>query len=287
MKSLIRGGRTLAAVAVAMAMLGTFSAAHAGGGKAKPKAAAKVESPKVDTKPIIDKLRSGDPSQIADGLAAAQAAGPAAAAASSAIDDLLRTGASSAVIKAALDAAAALQQPTSSAPVAAYLKHRSADLRRAAAKALGSTKGPDAIAAFKSGLHSSDGAVRGYSASGLGTLGAKDALPELFIALDHNVTEASGAIGQLCGPSECDAFAGRLGKVPFDVMTFGFDAILLRQSPLPDELLIKIVGKIRELGTAEAGKYLANVQGQWPKSGPPKVKAAIDSAIPSLPGGGK
>src|SRR5438034_497541 len=43
----------------------------AGGGKAKAPAAA----PAVDTKPIIEKVKSGDAAKIAEGLAAAQAAG--------------------------------------------------------------------------------------------------------------------------------------------------------------------------------------------------------------------
>jgi hypothetical protein len=70
-------------------------------------------------------------------------------------------------------------------------------------------------------------------------------------------------------------------------MTSGFDPILFRQKPLPDEALIKIVGRLRELGTPESAKYLADVASRWPAGGSKKVKQAIDSAITSIPGGGK
>ena len=57
-------------------------------------------------------------------------------------------------------------------------------------------------------------------------------------------------------------------------------------APLNDGL-IKSVGRLRELGTPESAKYLADVQGRWPANGSKKVKQAIDSAVTSIPGGAK
>ena len=78
------------------------------------------------------------------------------------------------------------------------------------------------IPALKKGLRSSDAAVRGTSATGLGALGVHDALDDLFAAFDHGVAEAAAAIGQLCHPDECEKFADRTGHVTFDVMVTGF-----------------------------------------------------------------
>jgi HEAT repeat protein len=255
-----------------------------GGQPAKPPSAPAAA---VDTKSIVDKVKSSDAARVGEGLAAAQAAGAAAAPVAPAIGQLLERGATAPIAKAAIDALGAIGAVSSSAVLRPYVKHRTPELRRAAARALSGTKGVDAIAAFREGLRSDDAMVRGFSAVGLGNLGATDALPDLFLALDRNVTEAAAAIGQLCAPADCDRFAGKLGRIGFEVMTSGFDPILFRQKPLPEEALLKIVGRLRELGTAEAGKYLADVAARWPATGSKKVKQAIDTAIPSIPGGGK
>lgn len=257
-----------------------------GGGKGG-KPGSGPTAPAFDAKAVGDKLASKDPSAVAEGLALAKAGGAAAAAVAAPIEDLLRRGASQAVTKAAIEALGAIGSTSSSAVLRSYLRHRAPEVRRSAVRALGSTKGPEAVAAFKEGLRMDDGMVRGFSATGLGNLGAGDALGDLFLALDHNVTEAAAAIGQLCAPADCEKFAGKTGKIGFDVMTSGFDPILFRTPSLPEEALIKLVGRLRELGTPEAARYLADVKERWPAGGSRKVKQALESAVTSIPGGGK
>ena len=70
--------------------------------------------------------------------------------------------------------------------------------------------------------------MRGLAATGLGSMKAKDAVSDLFVALDHKVAEAAASIGQLCAGNECDQLAGKLGSVPFDVVTSGLDQVLFR-----------------------------------------------------------
>lgn len=283
---------TLVGAGVLLAMP-AVPAAHAAGSKpaaAKPAKPGKPgDGPTVDTTAIQAKLEGADPAAAADGLAAARAAGSAAAPLAPAIEGLLRRGANVAVAKAAIEALGAIGAPSSSAVLRSYVRHRLPDLRHAAIKALNATKGPEAVAAFREGLRSGDARVRGYAATGLGALGAQEAMADLFAALDRDVTEAAAAIGQLCAPADCQKFTAKLGKLPFDVMRTGFDAILLRAKPLPDEALLELVGRLRELGTPEAGRYLAEVQGQWPPTGSKRVKQAIDGAVSSIPGaqGGK
>ena len=109
---------------------------------------------------------------------------------------------------------------------------------------------------------------------------AKEAVGDLFVALDHKVEEAAASIGQLCEPNDCERLAGKLGNVPFDVMTGGLDQVLLRGTKdVDDETKIKIVGRIRELGTAEANQFLKDVQIKWPAKTSPRVKQAIDQAV--------
>ena len=51
--------------------------------------------------------------------------------------------------------------------------------------------------------------------------------------------------------------------------------------------LLKVVGRLRELGTPDAGRYLGEVEARWPATGSKRVKQAIEGAIASIPGGGK
>ena len=105
-------------------------------------------------------------------------------------------------------------------------------------------------------------------------------LLRLRFALDHHVNEAAGSIGQLCNPTECDALAARIGKVPFDVMTSGLDPILFRpKAEVSDDAKVKLVGRIRELGTGEANKFLRDVQKRWPAAWSPRIKQSIDQGV--------
>jgi hypothetical protein len=135
-------------------------------------------------------------------------------------------------------------------------------------------------------LSDGDGSVRELAASGLGQLGAHEMVADLFVALDHKVAEAAGAIGQLCDAAQCEQLLGKLTRISFDILGPGFDQILFRPSTeLTDELKIKIVGRVREMGTLEANRLLKDVQGRWPAKGSKKVKQAIDQGVIATEGG--
>jgi hypothetical protein len=202
------------------------------------------------------------------------------------VGELLTRGGTPKVLEEALKTAAKLKVSSLSPAVAPYVQHRSQELRHAAVRALLKTKGPAAIEALKKGLRSPDAVVRGTSATGLGALGAREALEDLFRAFDHGVAEAGAGIGQLCGPDDCEKFAERTGRVAFDVMVTGFDQILFRPD-IPEETKIRLVGRMRELGTPEVGKYLGEVADRWPKDWSKKVKQALESAARAVAGGAK
>ena len=176
-----------------------------------------------------------------------------------------------------------LENEAGSTVLASYAQHRSLKVRQAAVRSLIKTKGAVAIRALRRGLSDPDPMIRGVAANGLGVLKAKDALLDLSVALDHGINEAAISIGVLCGPAECDALSGRLGKLPFDVVSGGLDQALFR-ADLAEDSKIKIIGKMRELGTAEANKYLRDAQ-KRAGSLSPRLKQAIDQAVSATPGG--
>src|SRR5690606_27269682 len=135
-------------------------------------------------------------------------------------------GLSMPLTEAAIETLADLESDKGSAVLAQYAQHRALKVRRAAVQALPRTKGAPAVPALGRALSDPDPNVRGTAASGLGALQAKDAVGDLFVALDHRVNEAAASIGQLCAKEQCEALAGKLGALPFDVVTPGLDQLL-------------------------------------------------------------
>ena len=254
---------------------------------APPKPAAKpAAAPKVDVSGAITKVKSGDEGQIQQGLDDLHTAGPAGAAAASEVSNLLGRGTSDLLTVKAIDTLADLESPDGSPVLANYTTHRNVSLRRASVKALIRTKGPAAATALRKALGDQDAQVRGVAASGLGMLKAKDAVPDLFIALDHKVVEAAASIGALCTPEQCEQLAQKIGKFPFDVVTGGLDQVLFRPTAeMPDYAKIKVIGRIRELGTQEANKFLKDVQSRLQKDASARIKQAVDQAVKATTGG--
>lgn len=252
---------------------------------ARKPAAAAAKKPSADVAPAIKKIESGEEARIMEGLDELRIAGPAGAAGGPAIANVLTKGASLAVTLSAIETLADIEAESGSAALADYVSHRNVKVRRAAAKALARTKGAAAGTALRKALSDSDPVVRGTAASSLGALKAKDAVPELFVALEHKVNEAAASIGQLCSPEQCDQLASKLGKLPFDVVSQALDQILFRTADMPDDAKIKVIGKIRELGTIEANKFLRDVQKRWPSNGSKRVRQSIDQAVIATSGG--
>lgn len=248
--------------------------------------AARKADPKIDTAGIEAQLRSRDPAAIRAGLSAVREAGKAAAPVSPALDELLRAGLPADLAVEAFQASAAVGLEASSKVIEPYTHHRDAKLRREALKALVRTRGAPAAFAMRRCLSDSDAGVRGFAASGLGSLGVRESVPELFLALDRKVDEAAGSIGQLCNPEQCDQLLDRTGRVGFDVLSAGFDQLLFRPAgEVSEEFRLKVVGRVRELGTLEANRFLKEVQGRWPAKGSKKLKQAIDQAVIATEGG--
>lgn len=276
-------------VLAGVAALGiTLGSSEASAQKAADKKDKKpVATAPVDVKPIVAKLKSGDEGQIKDALDEARLAGPGGAAAAPAVSEVLTRGLSLPLTQSAVETLGDLESDTGSAALAQYASHRNAKVRRAAVKSLTRTKGAVAATALKRALSDGDAVVRGTAASGLGALKAKDAVPELFIALDHRVNEAAVSIGQLCNPEQCEQLAAKLGKLPFDVVTGGLDQVLFRPvADVSDDAKVKIIGRIREQGTIEGNKFLKDVQKRATAAGwSARVRQAVDQAVMATAGG--
>lgn len=242
---------------------------------------------KIDVAPAVQKLKSGSEDQIRGALDELRIAATGAASAAPAVSELLARGTTEPITIQAIDTLGDLESPDGSAILALYATHRVVGVRRAAVKALTRTKGAPASQALRHALGDADAQIRGVAAAGLGTIKAKEAVPDLFVALDHKVNEAAAAIGQVCNPEQCEQLSSKLGKLPFDIVTSGLDQVLFRPAAdASDDTKIKVIGRLRELGTAEANRFLKDVEKRLPpKETSPRVKQAVEQAVKATAGG--
>ena len=265
-----------------------ISAFSATGAVAQPAKAAPAapKTTKIDVGPAVQKLKSGSEEQIRAALDELRIAATGASAAAPAVADVLTRGLNEPLAQQAIDTLGDLEASEGSVILALYANHRALTLRRAAVKALTRTKGAPAAVTLRHALGDADPVVRGTAAVGLGALKAKDTVPDLFLALDHKVNEAAVSVGQLCNADQCDQLAQKIGKLPFDVVTSGLDQILFRPATeVADDTKIKVIGRLRELGTGEANRFLSDVDKRLAKDTSPRVKQAIEQAVKATSGG--
>jgi hypothetical protein len=268
-----------------LVLVAASAAADGPAPKGKGGAAAPAAPAATVSKTAAADLRSGDPAKVQAALDDVRIAGKAGTSVAPVIAEVLAKGLTPTLTIAALDTLGDLEVESTSAVVATYLEHRNVKIRQAAAKALTHTKGAAAIRGLRRALSDQDPMVRGVAASGLGQIKAKESLPDLLLALDHRVNEAAASIGALCTNAECDQLAGKLGRLPFDVMSGGLEQILFRPTAeISDDVKIKMIGKVRELGTPEANKFLRDVNKRLTTASP-RVKQSLDQAIAATGGG--
>jgi len=263
---------------VKVALIGLCLTAATPAFGAPPKAEKPAGRATLDLAGLKKALESGDEEKTLAALDEVELSGDKKAA--PLVDGLLTRGASSKILVRAMGVAGALGQEPSSAALAPYVKHRAPEVRVAAARGLARTKGPVAVKALREALHSSDAALRGAAADGLGSLTAREAVPDLFVVLPKETPEAAGAIGTLCVGDDCTKFVVLLGKLPFDVMQSGFLPLLLRtDGGVSDKLKLQLIDRLRGLATPKANDLLTSALTAFPANGNPKIKAALDRAL--------
>ncbi|MFO7177301.1 MAG: hypothetical protein DIU78_001265 [Pseudomonadota bacterium] len=250
-------------------------------GASAPKSPASQRSP-LDVPRLARALESGDEAEMVAALEEIEARGRDGGPAAPLVNALLLRGGSVRVMLAAFKAAAALGKESSSEAVAPYVLHRRPEIRQAAAEALVATGGPAAAAALRRALTSVDPKVRATAARGLGELGAKDAVSDLFVALGKEVPGAASSIASLCAPAECDRLMEYVGKLKFETLEPGFVPLLLRKE-LPSRNKLLYIDRLRRLATKRSNSVLQTALASLPPDGEPKLRAALQTALQGRP----
>jgi len=272
------------------------------------KAGAKAAAPKLDLVALRKVLETGDEASVLGALSTlGTAQGPGAAPAAVLVNELLARGGRTPVLERALEVAGVLAQPSSTPAVLAYLRHRVTALRRAAAAALRRTGGAEAVSGLRRALHDGDAGVRRVAVDSLSALGARDAVPDLFLVLSKptapcdcaqgdedcqarcektgaSMPEAAAAIGTLCAPQDCQKLVELLGKLPFGLIERGLKPMLLRpESEVSEAFKLDVIDRMRRLQTGEARKFLEAVRASYPEKGSIHVRHGLDAAIENKP----
>lgn len=270
--------RTIVGAFTAVFLVMSVSGAAYAPKKKKPK---KMKTPKlsVEAKEALDMLKSSDQAQVLEGvtklgeLAELGGAWP--------IMKLLDKGPTDKVTEASLDALGAISNPDSIPLLIEYMHHRRPKVRIIAVNAIAEIKDKRVSEALKSALRDSDANVRKAAAYALGRYGDESAIDILFKAFDRDVPEAAIAIGQIGGVDAMERLSGYLGKAPLDLLKPGFAEFLNRED-FPDKGKIAIIDKLMELAGPEVKEFLKQYAAGLSENAPLKLRQKLQEAIESI-----
>lgn len=161
------------------------------------------------------------------------------------------------------------------------LTHRRESVRLSVVSAIIACRPRGADGALVTALSDSDPRVRAAAALGLGQLGARDKLDDLFHAFERGVIESATAIGQLADGEGANRLLEHLGRVPFDAIAPATNELIARDD-VADRVKLEIVGRLAELATPEVREYLQELVEALPDS---PVRRAAEDAVARIAAG--
>ncbi|MFI5306749.1 MAG: HEAT repeat domain-containing protein [Polyangiales bacterium] len=185
------------------------------------------------------------------------------------------------LLEAAIVTLMALGQPSAGPALYELTAHRRAEVRLRAIEAITAIHPPGAEQALAAALSDADTKVRSAAATGLGDIGAKDALEKLFLALDRGNFEASGAIGKVIDPSDVRRLASYLGKLPFHKLGPAL-AQVFQRSDVSESAKLELVARLEEVGTKEVKGYLGDLVSSSGQALPQAVSRALLRAMQEI-----
>jgi HEAT repeat protein len=280
-------GKRLFVLVFALATAGS-AGAQAPKPSPKPEKAQRAPKPpalsKADSDRLKKALESNTESEVLAALSEIRGLGQSGLPLAPFVEALLARGSSAAVVVQSCETAGALGSPASSTPLAPYVQHRHPEIRHAAARALIRTKGEPANQALRKALGSSDAQLRAIAAQGLGELGVKAAVEDLFTVLARDTPEAATSIAMLCSPEQCDRFMGLVGKLKFETLEPAFVPLLSRPaSAVPEDNQLRYVDRLRRLATSAATAVLTTALARLPEDASPRLRRALDAASKGRP----
>lgn len=195
----------------------------------------------------------------------------------------VRSGLPAELLTIALDALIAGGDTQGASELLAELaSHRRAPIRARALLGLVTLRAPKAERSLVKALSDQDGDVRSTAAQGLGLLGAKSSLSELFRAFERDVTGAAQAIAELAGPTTISRVTDYIGRTSFVQLAPLLDGLFLKRG-LPDDAKLTLVDAIIKQGTSDARAYLEGLAPRLTAEASPRLRKTITDAVGRMP----
>jgi len=191
-------------------------------------------------------------------------------------------GGSDAEVDAAIDALRERADEASTPALVSLTQHRRVGARRRAYLALAALRGPEARAAVAAGLSDADASIRGLCARALGEMGAREALPRLFVALERGVHDATRSIGALATEADLARYHTHLERVPLGAMLEGYGRIV-RRADLSWELKQDILHRLFEVSGLEVRGFLVQWHRELPATAPATLREDLERSIRRIP----
>lgn len=193
--------------------------------------------------------------------------------------DRIRDGLPPDLLEAAIDTLTVLGRPEAGPVLYELTSHRRPEVRLRAVQAIAATRPRGADRALVSALSDASAEVRGAAATALGELGAVTAIDSLFLAFDRGVPEAGPALGRLARPEHVTRILGYLGRVSFPQMRTVLGEILSR-ADLPARTRLDVIAQLGELATGEVRMFLSEwVEGLPAGAANDPLRRAAEDAI--------
>ncbi|MEC7518993.1 MAG: HEAT repeat domain-containing protein [Myxococcota bacterium] len=234
-------------------------------------------NPELDA--AVEQLGADDRDQVRAGLETLGLMGDPGAVAP--ISERIRRGLPPDLLDIAVDTLTILGRAEAGPILFELARHRRAGIRLKAVQGVVATRPRGAARVLVAALSDTDETVRAAAAEGLGTLGAREGIDDLFHALDRRVPNAAMAIGQLARPAEVDRFLGYLGQLPFDQVTPALSEILHRDD-LAERAKLAVVHRLTELATPEVRTFLEDYVSGLDPDDRSQVRRAAEDAIPRI-----
>jgi hypothetical protein len=265
-------------VALSLSVVSALAALHGGvlaadgGPKAKGK---RGHSSGLSTEELAVMLVSSNPDEVRFALESAPQA--PAQQLTPLLIERIRAGLPAELLGPAIDALVAGGLVSAAELLEELARHRRPEIRSRALLGLITLRAPHADRSLVRGLSDPAPEVRTTAARGLGLLGARARLAELFRAFERHIDGAAVAIGELAEPTTVPRIADYLGRSSFIELTPLLDGVLLRRN-LSDEAKLNLLDAIVKQGTGEARAYLEGLLPKLPTDSSARLRKALADA---------
>ncbi len=189
----------------------------------------------------------------------------------------IRRGLPADLLDAAMETLAVVARPETTPLLMELLHHRRATVRAKAAAALAIARGPGTEQALAAALGDLDAQVRAAAAIALGQAGTAASSERLFLAFDRGVPEAAATIARIGSPADIDRLTQYLGRQAFSLVVEALREALHR-STTPERTKLEIIGRIGELATPEAKRFLTEYAATLTRREATLARAAREAA---------